>query len=125
MRRRGIWPKSIWLAFRTAPTCCTRARSSPRRDAGTARLCPAARVQAEDGGGDATLLAVRAVELLRDLQLEVAQVADDDEDPTPLEPFSGGAGSTGSRWYLWGGGAVLLVPWTTSSSFDVAPGALV
>jgi hypothetical protein len=83
------------------------------------------RVQAEDGGGDATLLAVRAVELLRDLQLEVAQVSDDDEDPTPLEPFNGGAGSTGSRWYLWGGGALLLVPWTTSRSFDVAPGAVV
>ena len=45
-------------------------------------------VEANEGGGDATLLAVRAVELLRDLQLEVAQVAEDDEDPKPLELYN-------------------------------------
>ena len=34
-------------------------------------------------------------------------------------------GSTGSRWYLWGGGAMLFVPWTTSRAFGAAPGGLV
>jgi hypothetical protein len=72
------------------------------------------RVSTEDGGADATLLAVRAVELLRDLQLEVAQVAEDDENPKPVELFQEPAGAQAGRWSLWGGGSMLLVPWTAS-----------
>lgn len=82
-------------------------------------------VNADDGGGDATLLAVRAVELLRDLQLEVAQVARDDEDPRPLELYHEPARSPGVRLFLWAGGSMLLTPWTTSPAFDAAPGAVV
>ena len=80
-------------------------------------------VDTKDGGGDATLLAVRAVELLRDLQLEVAQVAQDDEDPKPLELYHE-PGRPPGRWYLWGGGSALLTPWTTSAAFVVAPGVI-
>ncbi len=79
------------------------------------------RVPNEDGGGDATLLAVRAVELLRDLQLEVAQVAaGDDEDPRPVELDKESAPGVPLRWYLWAGGSMLFIPWTTYSTVGLA-----
>jgi hypothetical protein len=83
------------------------------------------RVQAQDGGGDATLLAVRAVELLRDLQLEVAQAAHDDEDPKPLEPFTEPPASTGPRFYLMGGAEMLFTPWANTSHDFPALGGVV
>ncbi len=82
------------------------------------------RVRPEDGGGDATLLAVRAVELLRDLQVEVAQVAEDDEDPKPLEQFKEPPDSRPSRWHLIGGATTLFIPWTNRSAFVPGVGGL-
>lgn len=80
------------------------------------------RVQSQDGGDDATLLAVRAVEVLRDLQLEVAQVAGDDEDPKPVELYKESAAPQPLRWYLWAGGSMLFVPWTTSRPVGATSG---
>ncbi len=80
------------------------------------------RVQDQDGGADATLLAVRAVELLRDVQVEVAQVTGDDEDPRPLELYKDGAPPQPLRWYLWAGGSVSFIPWTTSHAIGPATG---
>jgi len=79
------------------------------------------RVPSEEGGDDATLLAVRAVELLRDLQVEVAQVAGDDEEPKPVELDKGSAAPRPLRWTLWAGGSLLVVPWTTNTTSTTSP----
>jgi len=75
------------------------------------------RVRNDDGGSDATLLAVRAVELLRDLQVTVATAAAvDSEDPRPLEPFAQpGAPGAPPRWHLVAGGTTLMIPWSHRS----------
>ncbi len=85
------------------------------------------RVQPDDGGGDARLLAVRAVELLRDLQVEVAATAvDDPEDPKPLEPFEQPAAAPApARWHLLAGATTLMIPWSGKSTFDPAFGLLI
>ncbi len=84
------------------------------------------RVRAIDGGGDATLLAVRAVELLRDLQVEVAATAaEDPEDPKPLE-FEPPAPPPRPppRGYLVAGGSALFIPWAGKSTLDSSFGGL-
>lgn len=87
------------------------------------------RVRNDDGGADATLLAVRAVELLRDLQVTVATAAAvDSEDPRPLEPFAqpGPPGaSRPPRWHLVAGGSSLMIPWSHRSSVKPAFGGLI
>lgn len=84
------------------------------------------RVRADDGGTDATLLAVRAVELLRDLQVEVAATAaEDPEDPKPLEPFEQPAApAPPPRAYVVAGAATLLIPWSGRSALDPAFGGV-
>lgn len=84
------------------------------------------RVRGDDGGADATLLAVRAVELLRDLQVTVATAAAvDSEDPRPLEPFAQPPPPGPPRWQLVAGSTTLMIPWTHRSTFDPAFGALI
>lgn len=83
------------------------------------------RVRSDDGGADATLLAVRAVELLRDLQVEAAAAAaDDPEEPKPLEPFAQPATPGPPRWHLVAGAATLMIPWTGKRGLDPAVGAV-
>lgn len=77
-----------------------------------------------NGGSDASLLAVRAVELLRDVQIHLAASADDPEDPTPLEPFAQGPPARRSNpWALLAGASVLTIPWTTQVRFFPVFGA--
>jgi hypothetical protein len=82
------------------------------------------RVTDADGGSDASLLAVRAVELLRDVQIHLAASADDPEDPTPLEPFAQGpAARRGYGLALLAGISVMTIPWTTQVRFFPVFGA--
>ncbi len=90
------------------------------------------RVTDAEGGADATLLAVRAVELLRDLKVEVAVSSagqgQDSEDPKPLEPFAQKElqqARGAPRWHLLVGGSTLMIPWTNQPTFAPAVGALV
>jgi hypothetical protein len=72
------------------------------------------RVLDADGGNDATLIAVRAVELLRDAQLHVAASENDSEEPTPLEPFAQvPPRPPPTHWAILAGIGALNVPWAT------------
>jgi hypothetical protein len=84
------------------------------------------RVRDQEGGADARLLAVRAVELLRDLQVEVAFAleAQDPEDPKPLEPFAQPPPPGPSPFHLLAGAAVLEVPWSDKPGPDPTLGAV-
>jgi hypothetical protein len=89
------------------------------------------RVNDADGGADATLLAVRAVELLRDLKVEVAVAGagqgQDPEEPKPLEPFAQQPLQPASgppRWHLVVGMSTLMIPWTNKPTFTPAAGLI-
>ncbi len=76
------------------------------------------RVSDADGGFDPALVAVRAVELLRDVQVQLAAAAaDDPEDPTPLEPFAQPPPRGPTPWRLLAGASMLMVPWSSQSPF--------
>jgi hypothetical protein len=79
-----------------------------------------------DGGSDPALVAVRAVELLRDVQVQLAaSAALDPEDPTPLEPFAQPPPHPPNEWRLLAGVSMLIAPWSTQSAlFPVFGGSL-
>jgi len=82
------------------------------------------RVTDADGGNDATLLAVRAVELLRDVQLHlVTTPSNDPEEPIPLEPFAQAPPRRRSDWVFTAGLNVVTMPWTTQVRFVPVLGA--
>jgi hypothetical protein len=81
------------------------------------------RVPDADGGNDATLLAVRAVELLKDVQLHLATSNVDPEEPTPLEPFAQAPPPRPSGWVFAAGFSALTTPWRTQVPFFPVLGA--
>ena len=81
------------------------------------------RVADADGGNDATLVAVRAVELLKDVQLHLATSNIDPEEPRPLEPFAQAPPRRPPEWVFTAGFSALTMPWRTQVAFFPVLGA--
>jgi hypothetical protein len=85
-------------------------------------------VEDREGGSDATLVAVRAFELLRDVQVQMAAIsAHDLETPAAVglvkegEPVPPPAGP----WRAWAGGSMMWASWTARQANDPIPGVQV